>query len=132
VNLRGEFSSAKSRADALADPALALREGFQHTGRYDENVLVRLDSRGTGEQFKTSKRSTDRMDAGAFRDLLNRTVENLRRFGTEIFSGQIAPAPFRKGAETACDFCDYASVCRFDPWTQPFRALKNPEEKPSE
>ncbi len=123
VNLRGEFSSAKSRAEALADPATALREGFQHAGRYDEQALLQLDPRGNGEQFKTSSRSHDRMDSAAFRDLLARAMENLRRFGGEIFSGQIAPAPFRKGGETACEFCDYASVCRFDAWTQPFRSL---------
>ena len=31
----------------------------------------------------------------------------------------------RKGEEKACKFCDYASVCRFDAWTQPFRILKD-------
>ena len=70
----------------------------------------------------------NKMDAAAFRDLLNRAVENLRRFGNEIYSGTVAPAPFRKGAETACDFCDYAAICRFDPWTQPFRTLSKPPE----
>jgi ATP-dependent helicase/nuclease subunit B len=66
------------------------------------------------------------MDSKGFRDLLDRTVENLRRLGSDIFSGKIAPDPYRKGSETACDYCDYASVCRFDPWTQPFRALQEP------
>ena len=126
INLRGEFSSTKSRAEALADSATALRESFQHTGRYDEQVLPHLDPRGNGEQFKTHRASHDRMDSAAFRDLLARAMENLRRFGGEIFSGQIAPAPFRKGGETPCEFCDYASVCRFDAWTQPFRPLSEP------
>ena len=126
VNLRGGFSSAKSRAEALADPATALRESFQHTGRYDEQALPHLDPSANGEQFKTHRASHDRMDSAAFRDLLDRAMENLRRFGGEIFSGQIAPAPFRKGGETACGFCDYASVCRFDAWTQPFRPLAEP------
>ena len=58
-------------------------------------------------------------------ELLQRAVENLKRLGAEIYSGSIAPAPFRKGGEIACEKCDYQSVCRFDPWTQPFRILKD-------
>jgi len=126
VNLRGEFESASSRGEALADPAAALRESFQHAGRYDEHILAQLDPRENGEQFKTSSRSHDRMTTAAFRELLDRAVANLRRFGAEIFSGSIAPAPYRKGAETACSRCDYANVCRFDAWTQPFRTLAEP------
>lgn len=125
VNLRGEFASAKSRAAALLDPAAALRAGFTHFGRYDCRHLAQLDSAGESGQFKIGPRSSDRMDAAAFRALLNRAVENLCRFGNEIYSGRTAPTPYRKGSETACDFCDYAAICRFDPWTQPFRALRS-------
>lgn len=132
VNLRGEFSSTKSRLEALADPESAVREGFQHQGRYDEQHLGLLDPLETGEQFKTGKRAQDRLEASAFAGLLAVAVQNLKRFGTEIYSGKIAPAPFRKAGETACDFCDYASICRFDPWTQPFRSLKNPEPEVGE
>jgi ATP-dependent helicase/nuclease subunit B len=129
VNLRGEFISEKTRFDALADPTLALRQGFQHAGRFDQTYYDKLDPRGTKEQFKTHHASRNKMDAAAFRDLLNRAVENLRRFGNEIYSGTIAPAPFRKSSETACNFCDYAAICRFDPWTQPFRTLAKPPER---
>jgi ATP-dependent helicase/nuclease subunit B len=128
VNLRGEFASEKNRSDALAEPTLALRQGFQHAGRFDETCYDKLDPRGSKEQFKTHHASRNTMEAGAFRDLLNRAVANLRRFGNEIYSGTIAPAPFRKGTETACDFCDYAAICRFDPWTQSFRALSKLEK----
>ena len=129
VNLRGEFSSEKNRAAAITDPASALRDGFQHAGRFDESFYDKLDPRGTKEQFKTHNASHNKLNAVAFRELLDRAVENLRRFGREIYSGSIAPAPFRKGKETACDFCDYAAICRFDPWTQPFRSLSKPPER---
>jgi ATP-dependent helicase/nuclease subunit B len=128
VNLRGEFASEKKRTDALADSAAALRHGFQHAGRFEATYYERLDPRGTKEQFKTHPASRNQLSPAAFRDLLNRAVENLRRFGREIYSGTIAPAPFRKGNETACGFCDYAAICRFDPWTQPFRTLSKPPE----
>jgi ATP-dependent helicase/nuclease subunit B len=126
VNLRGEFASVKTRAEALNDPTLALREGFQHAGRFDESIYDKLDPKGIKEQFKTHGTSRNKMSRAAFRDLLDRAVENLRHFGNEIYSGSIAPAPFRKGDETACDFCDYAAICRFDSWTQSFRTLSRP------
>ncbi len=123
VNLRGEFSSEQDRDSALNDPAGVLREGFRHAGRFDETHYNLLDPRDTKEQFKAHSNSRNKMDAAAFRALLERAVENLRRFGNEIYSGIVAPAPYRKGNEVACDFCEYAAICRFDPWTQPFRTL---------
>lgn len=128
INLRGEFDSEKNRAAALTDATATIRDGFQHAGRFDATHYDKLDPRGTKEQFKTHHASRNQMDAVAFRALLHRAVENLRRFGNEIYSGVIAPAPFRKGKETACDFCDYAAICRFDPWTQPFRPLSKIEK----
>lgn len=125
INLRGEFRSAQSRAEILED-ATALRRGYQHTGRYDRAYREKLDRLAIGEQFKLSDRSLDPMDSAAFRNLLERTVENLRRFGAEIFAGKIAPEPYRIGRETACERCDYAQICRFDAWTQPFRSLPVP------
>ena len=126
VNLRGEFASEKIRSEALAEIESTERRSFQHAGRFDETFYDRLDARGTKEQFKTHHTARNKMAPTAFRDLLNRAVVNLRRFGQEIYSGTVAPAPFRKGHETACTFCDYAAICRFDPWTQPFRTLSKP------
>lgn len=128
VNLRGEFASAKSRADVLADRAEALRKGYTHFGRFDAGHIQQLDPRGESSQFKTGGRAYDRMNSSEFRELLNRAVENLVRFGDEIYSGVIAPTPFRKGGETACDFCEYTAICRFDPWVQPFRSLQTTKE----
>jgi ATP-dependent helicase/nuclease subunit B len=124
VNLRGEFSPADTRDEAADDAPGALRGAFQHHGRFDKAMKPLLDPGANGEQFKTGKQSRDGIETQVFRELLNRTVENLQRFGAEIFSGRTAPEPFRKGRETACDQCDYASVCRFDAWTQSFRSLK--------
>ncbi|MFM2293767.1 MAG: ATP-dependent helicase/deoxyribonuclease subunit [Verrucomicrobiota bacterium] len=124
VNLRGEFSTSKTRDTDATHAATTVRESFQHVGRYDEAQLAKLDPAETKEQFKTGKTSHDRLPAPEFRALLDDAVANLKQFGTEIFAGKISVTPFRKGSETACDFCDYASVCRFDAWTQPFRILK--------
>src|SRR5207247_945958 len=38
--------------------------------------------------------------------------------------GAIDVAPYRKGQETACDWCEFHSICRFDPWVESFRPLQ--------
>ena len=43
----------------------------------------------------------------------------------QIYSGAAQVAPYRKGAVTACDQCDYRSICRLDPWTHRYRVLRN-------
>jgi ATP-dependent helicase/nuclease subunit B len=126
VNLRGEFRSTGSRAEALDDPAAALRKGYQHAGRFDETFVKKLDPLQNREQFRTHSNAHDPMRSATFRELLDRAILNLRRFGSGILSGKVAPDPYRRGIETACQNCDYASVCRFDPWTQPFRSLSEP------
>jgi ATP-dependent helicase/DNAse subunit B len=35
--------------------------------------------------------------------------------------------PYRKGTETPCAYCDYAHVCRIDPWTHEYRVLRREE-----
>jgi ATP-dependent helicase/DNAse subunit B len=44
--------------------------------------------------------------------------------GLEIYAGAIAPNPYQKGNDRACDKCDYQAICRFDPWVHPYRSLK--------
>ncbi len=50
-------------------------------------------------------------------DLLRRyTRDRMRRISESILSGEIAPNPSRKDtATTACTWCPYRDVCRFDP-----------------
>ena len=43
---------------------------------------------------------------------------------TFTLGGEAAVEPYRLKHETACDLCAYRSVCRFDPWTMPFRKLE--------
>ncbi|MCO5053521.1 MAG: PD-(D/E)XK nuclease family protein [Verrucomicrobiae bacterium] len=127
INLQGRFESAANRSEALDYPEKQFREAFQHAGRFDASQLDKFDPTQSNEQFKTSARARDGMKAEAFRDLLNHTAATLFRFGNEIYLGNIAPAPYRLGAKTACDFCEFAAICRFDRWTQPYRILKQPD-----
>ena len=61
-----------------------------------------------------------------FRNLLDHVESELIRMGREIYEGALQPNPFQKGRERACDHCDYAGICRFDPWTDTYRVLAKP------
>ena len=47
--------------------------------------------------------------------LLRRAHEAAQRSAQRIWEGEAAPLPSRIGASTACDYCDYAPICRFEP-----------------
>ena len=59
-----------------------------------------------------------------FLGLIDQIKNFLRQFGQDIFAGDVGVAPFRHKNEIACDRCAYHSICRFDPWTEPYRVLK--------
>jgi ATP-dependent helicase/nuclease subunit B len=135
VNLRGRYERQPNRNEALADPATARKLAYQHSGRFDANVLGQLDCRPgvrQGDQFnfritqagKLHKGSREALTTAEFEALLRDVEQNLKDMGTQIFSGLTAVAPYRKGTETACVQCNFRSICRVDPWTHPFRILK--------
>ncbi len=133
VNLRGGFNSGKNRTEVLgADPA-ARQGGYQHLGRFDAGCLGHFDNRGgpKGDQFKYSlnkdgalaRRGNDALPPEDFRGLLDKVEAHLREYGRAIYDGDATVAPYRRNNETACDRCDFRSLCRFDPWTEPYRVL---------
>ncbi len=135
VNLRGRYEGQPNRTAALAEADTARQLAYRHSGRYDAEALPLLDTRAgvaKGDQFNytrkkdgtLSKVSREALPPGEFAALLDVVEENLKTMGREIFSGAVRVSPFRKGAVTACDHCDYQAICRIDPWTHPFRALK--------
>jgi ATP-dependent helicase/nuclease subunit B len=129
LRLRNATTSAKSREEALA-PAPEL---YKHMGRFRGDLRNRFDNRGegTGDQFNFRvtkadmfhKNCKDPVEPEVFEGLVASTEDLLRQFAQTIYAGDVRINPFRYKYETACQKCDYASVCRFDPWTQPYRAL---------
>jgi len=122
--------TAKTREEAM-QPAPRL---YQHTGRFRGDLLERFDNRGEdkGDQFKFKlnkseefhKLSREPMEPEDFERLIGETDKLLRDFGLAIYEGDVSINPFRYKNEIACSRCDYAAVCRFDAWTQPYRVLR--------
>jgi ATP-dependent helicase/nuclease subunit B len=138
VNLRGKYEREQNRTAALADTEDTRRLAYRHSGRFDTRALPLLDGRQgvqQGDQFnynitksgKVHGNCREAMATAEFVALLDLVETNLKRMGQEIFSGLATVSPYRKGSQTACDQCDYRAICRIDPWTHSYRALRKKE-----
>lgn len=110
------------------EPRFAIR------GRFSLSILTGLQ-RSTAETTKppfrvdlkrdgTPKKHSDILLAADFDVLIAQVFPLLARLGKRILNGETAVSPYRNGAETACDFCDFKGVCRIRPETFHFRSLK--------
>lgn len=113
----------------------SMRKAYQHVGCFDLSALDAMDQRDgatKGEQFlyQLNKNGSPRktnwhvMPPHKFDHFLNRTQAILKEFGQRIFNGDLNIAPYQQGQQTPCQKCDYASICRIDPWTQQWRQLE--------
>jgi ATP-dependent helicase/nuclease subunit B len=132
VNLRGEYKSGGSRAEIVADADEARRKAYRHTGRFDADILEKMDRIGAADQFNyrlnadgsLRKGSVEAMPRAEFEKLLDGVETQLREMGGRIFSGAAQVDPYRKGKQTPCEFCDYQAACRIDQWTHQYRVLR--------
>jgi ATP-dependent helicase/nuclease subunit B len=137
VPLNGGATKASSeRAEILATNDDDRRAAYQHSGRFLADELTHFDNRNVpkGDQFKFTKvksgdfakRGNEALPSAEFNALREKVEDHLRDYGSLIFTGEAEVSPYRIGQQTACDYCDFRPVCRFDPWTQPYRTLKKP------
>ena len=54
------------------------------------------------------------LNAEEMQKLLTFAVKRTGEIAAELISGRVAAAPVRMGKSTACAYCEYKSVCRFD------------------
>ena len=118
--------------EVLADVADARREAYRHTGRFAAGALDKLDSAKVADQFSYRLNKNGSLRKGLaealpqeeFISLLDEVETLLKEIGTKIFAGATEVDPYRKGTSTACQYCDYRSICRIDPWTHSWRLLR--------
>jgi len=133
VGIGGSTERAASRSEGLADPEPS-ESPYRHRGRLRVDAAPWLDARTPGDssgqfalKFKkdgTPSKVGDGRGFAEFEALLSEVRGVIRDLGVRLFSGDVAVAPYRQGARTACDQCDLRAVCRFDAWTQSFRPIR--------
>jgi ATP-dependent helicase/nuclease subunit B len=134
VSLRSNAPSGKNRTEVLADPDWVRLLGYQHRGRFRADLLEQFDNRHEprGNQFRYrrnqdgafSRVGNEVLPEQDFLALVDQIEGFLRRYGQEIYNGDVRVAPYRHKNETACDYCEFRPICRFDPWIEPYRVLK--------
>ncbi len=89
-----------------------------------EEVLHAFDN---SDSAKSPYVAADRLKSGGLakvakalptntlQDILSFTEHKLTDLGRAIESGSIEASPWKKAKKTACDYCNYRNVCRFDP-----------------
>src|SRR5262249_36357854 len=132
----GKGRSGATRVEVLDTNESDRRTAYQHSGRFLAEALPHFDNRNVdrGDQFKFARnkdgslraQGNEALPREAFEALRDKIEAHLRDYGRRIFDGETKVSPFRIGNETACDRCDFRSVCRFDPWVQPYRELRPP------
>jgi ATP-dependent helicase/nuclease subunit B len=139
VNLRGQFEAGASRTEVLANPDAAQRLAYRHSGRFDTTYLDHLDRLHARDQFNyqlnkdgsVRSNSAEALSGGEFVALLDQVEAQLRTLGEKIYSGAAGVDPYRKGSQTACDYCEYRAACRIDEWSHEFRELRATEKSAS-
>lgn len=73
------------------------------------------------------KGGADVADEGKYDKLMTFAGEKAREIGDSILQGEIAPSPYKKENQVPCTYCNYQSVCRFEPSGEQggYRELKN-------
>jgi ATP-dependent helicase/nuclease subunit B len=142
VNLRGRYERGENRDEALGGVEAARMLAYRHTGRFDAQYLRKLDSRPEarkGDQFNyslnkdgsMSRNSREALETPDFLAMLDAVEAGLKEMGQQVYAGVAKIDPYRKGLMTACDQCDYQSICRIDPWTHSHRVLRKMGEEQS-
>ena len=135
VNLRGKYDREPNRDDVLGGVDAARKLAYRHSGRFDAGVLSKLDQRPDvreGDQFnyrltkdgQIHGNSREALPSGEFEMMLDGVEVALKKMGEAVYAGVAKIDPYRKGLTTACEGCDYHSICRIDPWMHQYRLLR--------
>ena len=106
---------AESRlASEEANTALEGEFGLKGLVPYDEELLEAYDKK-LAAGVKRSVSSGNAIDLNGFETIDKYIKKKLGEICTDMFSGDFEVSPCKKSEFSTCDFCSYASICRFDP-----------------
>ena len=77
---------------------------------YSEQIPVYLDKDGN-----ISKGSSSTVDKEGFEKLQRYTKHIISEIAKDIYSGNIYLKPYKMKKKVPCDYCEYKSICNFDP-----------------
>jgi ATP-dependent helicase/DNAse subunit B len=103
ANLRSRYEKGSTRRDVLGSRMEARKRAYRHTGRFQAAVVRHLDRRAVqkGDQFNYAfgqngelrKDSSEALDDGRFREMLDAIETHLREMGRAIFAGEAKVNP---------------------------------------
>lgn len=129
VNLKPSNANPVARGTVIDEDEFLARR-FQHQGRFNKGLMDCFDSIGGRSGSGQVKRSgSDPVPGPELEALGDRVVGHIRTFGGRVLQGEVAPEPYRDGNKSACDYCEYSTICRFDPWENEFRTLEEPPSR---
>ncbi len=90
--------------------------------RGEAEVVQLLDQQGGGtvttqilNKDGSLRKGSPAVSEEQFELLLNFAAEKVREIGSRALTGEVQIAPYKLAGNTACDYCDFAPVCQFDP-----------------
>ena len=123
--IRSQF---KMKGLILADvKVVRMMDNRLQTGTSDI-VQAEISSKGD----KLSERGGNPITEEDFNNLQNQVRKTIREISNEILKGKIDIKPFKNGKKTACEYCQYKSICRFNTNVKGNEYLKIPKLKKAE
>ncbi|MDF2925531.1 MAG: addB [Paenibacillaceae bacterium] len=106
--VRKQFKT-KGLVTADAETVFLMDSALKEKGGHSD--LIPVSVKNDGSFYKSASVATE---AGWSR-LRSHVRSAITQIGTDIASGHVAVEPYRLGKKSACAFCPYKPVCRFDP-----------------
>ena len=128
IDSKFKLSAGKSEIDAEAIEK-AIRKNFRMNGVVlaDINVVKLMDKSlnngvtsdiipvGISKDGKFNGNSSRVKTKEEFEELQNKVNQIIRDISDEILNGKIDIKPYSYKSETGCTYCEYSSICRFNP-----------------
>ncbi len=134
VSLRPEPGKGGNRNEVLNKNEETKSDSYKHFGLFDFSLINQFDRPRKKDQIGYRVTSDpDKLHRGGafgamyavdFTEALVQSEQRLRDMAEQVFQGKVAVFPYKFGCETACKYCEFTSVCRFDSWRDPFNVIK--------